>query len=270
MGKPFAVEITDHVATLWLDNADRRNAMGPDFWSDLPVVVRDLDADDDVRAVVVAARGPHFSVGLDLVAMGGQLGPLLAGGLAADRRKLFKLVHEMRSGFDRIAESNKPFVCAIHGACIGGGLDLAAACDIRLATADAKISLRETKIAIVADMGSLQRLVPIIGAGHLRELAFTGKDISGARAKEIGLVNDTFANHETLVAAARAMAREIADNAPLTVQGVKEVLRFGERHGAEAGMRFVASWNAAELASKDLMEAMTAFAEKRPARFRGE
>ena len=270
MSAPFDVEIDGHVAILWLANPDRRNAMGPDFWRELPPVVARLDGDEQVRAVVVAARGAHFSVGLDLVAMGGELGPLLQGGLAKDRRRLFDMVHAMRAGFDAIVASDKPFVCAIHGACIGGGLDLASACDVRLATADARISLREAKIAIVADMGSLQRLGRVIGAGHLRELAFTGKDVSGARAKEIALVNDTFADAASLHLGARALAAEIAANSPLTVQGVKQVLRFGERHGEEAGLRFVAAWNAAHLASGDLVEAMTAFAEKRPAQFRGE
>ena len=270
MSGPFDVEIDGHVATLWLDAPDRRNAMGPDFWRELPAVVARLDGDENVRAIVVAARGKHFSVGLDLVAMGGELGPLLQGGLAKDRRRLFDTVHRMRAGFDAIQASDKPFVCAIHGACIGGGLDLASACDIRLATADARISLREAKIAIVADMGSLQRLGRVIGAGHLRELAFTGKDVTGTRAREIGLVNETFPDAIALLAGARALAAEIAENSPITVQGVKEVLRFGDRHGEEAGLRFVAAWNAAHLASGDLVEAMSAFAEKRPPRFRGE
>lgn len=266
----FEVEVQGHVATLWLANPERRNAMGPVFWRDLPGVVASLEADERVRAVIVAARGPHFSVGLDLVQMGAELGPLMAGGLARERRRLFDKVAEMRRGFDAIEASRLPFIAAVHGACIGGGLDMIAACDVRLAARGARFSLRETKIAIVADMGSLQRLEGVIGRGHLRELALTGKDIDADRAARIGLVNDVFESEAALLDGARAMAAEIAANSPLTVQGTKEVLRVSERHGVEAGLRYVAVWNAAHLASHDLQEAMQAFLEKRPPSFRGE
>ena len=270
MVKPFEVERREHVAVLWLSNPDRRNAMGPEFWSELPGVVAALDSDESVRAVVVAARGPHFSTGLDLMRMAPELGPALTtGGLAAERLGLFRKIAEMRRGFDAIVESNKPFVAAVHGWCIGGGLDLIAACDVRLASASARFSLRETKIAIVADMGSLQRLEGIIGRGHLRELAFTGKDIEAERAKAIGLVNDVSATDEGALDAAVAMASEIAENAPLVVQGTKEVLRASARWGEEAGLRYVAAWNAAHLASEDLREAMAAFMEKRKPVYKG-
>lgn len=270
MTGPFEITTDANVATLFLSNPDRRNAMGPAFWAELPGVIEKLDADADVRAVVVAARGPHFTVGLDLMAMGGELGPLLSGGLARDRMKLFDMIGRMRRGFDAMAASRKPFVAAVHGACIGGGLDMIAACDVRLCAKDSRFSLRETKIAIVADMGSLQRLRGVIPEGHLRELAFTGKDIDAARAERIGLVNDVIGSPEETLAAARALAADIASNSPLAVQGTKEVLAMTERHGTEAGLRYVAAWNAAHLASADLAEAMSAFAEKRPPKFRGE
>jgi len=267
----FEIETDGHVATLWLANPDRRNAMGPDFFVELPLVVEKLDADANVRAVVLAAKGPHFSTGLDLTRMAAELGVgFVQGGLAADRLALLKKVHELRRGFDAIGKSNKPFVAAIHGLCIGGGLDLISACDIRIASATAKMGVRETKIAIVADMGSLQRLEGIIGRGHLRELAFTGKDIDATRAQRIGLVNDVAETDERALAMARAVAQEIAANSPLVVQGVKEVLRFGETHGEKAGIDFVATWNAAHLASEDLREAMAAFFEKRPPVFQGK
>jgi enoyl-CoA hydratase len=184
--------------------------------------------------------------------------------------RLFDKVNAMRAGFDAIEASRLPFVAAVHGACIGGGLDLIAACDVRLAASSARFSLRETRIAIVADMGSLQRLGRVIGAGHLRELAYTGKDIDAARALRIGLVNDVHESDVAVLAAARALADEIARNSPLAVRGTKEVLRVTEKHGVEAGLQFVAAWNAAHLASADLLEAFSAFTEKRPASFRGE
>jgi enoyl-CoA hydratase len=270
MSKAFEVEVQGHVATLWLANAERKNAMGAAFFRELPGVVASLEEDERVRVVVLAARGPHFSVGLDLIEMGAELGPMLAGGMARERRRLFDKIREMRRGFDALEASRLPCIAAIHGACIGGGLDLVACCDVRLATTDARFSLRETRIAIVADMGSLQRLGGIVGRGHLRELALTGRDIPAERALRIGLVNDTYEGQPALLEAAQAMAREIASNSPLAVQGTKEVLRVSERHGVEAGLRYVAAWNAAHLASADLQEAFQAFVEKRPPVFRGE
>ena len=258
------------MATLWLANAGRRNAMGPAFWDGMPGAVAEIEANESVRAVILAARGDHFSVGLDLVEMGATLAPMLAGGLARERRQLFDKVHAMRRGFDAIEESRLPYIAAIHGSCIGGGLDLVAACDVRLAAAGARFSLREARIAIVADMGSLQRLEGVIGRGHLRELALTAKDIDAERALRIGLVNDVLPTPGALLEAARAMADEMARNSPLAVQGTKEVLRMSARHGAEAGMRYVAAWNAAHLASADLQEAFAAFVEKRAPSFKGE
>jgi enoyl-CoA hydratase len=158
----------------------------------------------------------------------------------------------------------------VHGYCIGGGVDLIAACDIRLASDDAIFSVREAKIAIVADLGSLQRLPKLIGAGHVAELAFTGKDIDSERAKSIGLVNDVVPGGADGVGkAARELAVEIAANSPLAVQGTKAVLAANDGRTVEEGLEYVAWWNSLYLRSDDLTEAMTAFFEKRAPRFTG-
>jgi enoyl-CoA hydratase len=160
-------------------------------------------------------------------------------------------------------------IAAVHGYCIGGGVDLIAACDIRLASADAVFSVREAKMAIVADLGSLQRLPAIINAGHLAELAYTGKDISAERAREIGLVNDVAPDVAGVHKAAQTLALEIAANSPLAVQGTKAVLVANEGRSVAEGLDYVATWNAGMLASDDLTEAVTAFMEKRPPKFTG-
>jgi enoyl-CoA hydratase len=129
--------------------------------------------------------------------------------------------------------------------------------------------VREVKVAMVADLGSLQRLPRIVGQGHARELAFTGKDIDADRALRIGLVNDVAATDDALLEAARAMAHEIGQNPPLVVQGVKAVMNDGDGRSVAEGLRHVALWNAAFLQSKDLAEAFTAFAEKRPPKYEG-
>lgn len=160
-------------------------------------------------------------------------------------------------------------IAAVSGWCVGGGLDLIAAADIRLASADATFSLREAKVAIVADVGSLHRLPGVIGEGHLRELAYTGKDIDAARAERIGLVNDVHADQAAVLDAAHAMAREIAANPPLVVQGIKDVLDQPKAGRIADGLRYVSAWNAAFLPSEDLTEAIQAVFEKRPPEFEG-
>ena len=274
----FSVEhdAASHVATLWLDSPERRNAMGPEFWADLPALMQELSDDDSVRAVVVAAKGPHFTVGLDLKTMGGAVAGGGGGGgggasssKAGGSARFLKEVHRLQRSISSVADCPKPVIAAIHGYCIGGGVDLITACDIRLCSADAKFSVRETKIAIVADVGTLQRLPRVISKGHVAELAYTGKDITAERAREIGLVNDVLPDADALLKAAHDMAAEIAANSPLAVQGTKQVLRACEDLSVAEGLDYVAVWNAAFLQSNDLIEAMTAFMEKRPPNFTG-
>jgi len=270
----FAVEVDGHVATLWLDRPEKRNAMGPAFWDDLPVAMAAIGGDPSVRAVVIAARGPHFSVGLDLVSMAGLAGPSDARdgtrhSVAARAWRARAEITRLQASITAVADCPVPVIAAVHGWCIGGGVDLIAACDIRLASADAQFSVREAKIAIVADVGSLQRLPAIIGKGHVAELAYTGKDITAERAAAIGLVNHVSADAGAVLADARAMAAEIAANSPLAVQGTKAVLVACEDRTVSEGLDYVATWNSAFLASDDLAEAMTAFMEKRPPNFTG-
>jgi enoyl-CoA hydratase/carnithine racemase len=267
----FKVERSGHVAEVTLLGPGKGNAMGPDFWRELPVVFEALDADPEVRAIVLTGSGRHFSYGLDLPAMMPGWAPLLGGdALAAPRTAFLAELRRLQNGVNTVAAMRKPVIAAVSGWCIGGGVDLISAADIRLASVDARFSVRETKVAIVADLGSLQRLAGILGEGRLRELALTGKDIDAARAERIGLVNDIHPDPESVLAAARAMAEEIAANPPLTVQGVKEVLAVNTEGRVAEGLRYVAAWNAAFLPSKDLAEAMRAFAERRKPEFRGE
>lgn len=248
-----------------------RPAMRPAFFDALGRVFDDLAADSGVRAVVLRGSAKAFSYGLDLQATLTQHADLFGGGgLAEPRTRLHRLIRDWQRCVDAIAACPAPVIAACHGWCIGGGLDVASACDIRLASADARFSLREAKVAIVADLGSLQRLPPIIGGGAVRELAYTGKDIDADRALRIGLVNDVYADREALDAAALAMAREIAANPPLTVRGVKQVLAFGEGRPPGDGLAYVAAWNAAFLQSEDLGEAFSAFLARRPPTFNGK
>jgi enoyl-CoA hydratase len=266
------VDVSDHVAEVTLLGPGKGNAMGPDFWRELPVVFRSLDADAEVRAIVLTGSGAHFSYGLDLPAMMPSWASLLGegGSLAGPRTHFLDEVRLLQDAVTAVAACRKPVIAAISGWCIGGGVDVIAACDMRLASADARFSVREVKVAIVADLGSLQRLAGIIGEGHLRELAFTGKDIDADRAQRINLVNDVYPDQGAVLAAARELAAEIAVNPPLVVQGVKDVLNLDRETTVAAGLRYVSAWNSAFLPSKDLTEAVQAFLERRPPDFTGE
>jgi enoyl-CoA hydratase len=244
--------------------------MTPAFFTECERVFTELGRDTTLRAIVVRSSAKAFSYGLDLPKAMASFGAVMTdGGLAPKRAELHALILQLQRSFNAIAACPVPVVAAVHGACIGGGVDLIAACDIRVATADAFFSVRETKIAIVADLGSLARLPAIIGPAHTRELALTGRDIDATRAAAIGLVTQVVADRDAVWAAAQAVAADIAANPPLTVRGVKQVLDFSAGKSVADSLAYVAAWNSAFLASEDLVEAATAFAQKRPPKFTG-
>lgn len=265
------VDVADRVAEVTLLGPGKGNAMGPDFWRELPEVFGALDADPRVQAIVLTGSGANFSYGLDLPAMMSTWDKLLGGpALAEPRTNFLDEVRRLQHAVTAVAACRKPVIAAVSGWCVGGGVDVIAAADIRVASADAKFSVREVRVAIVADLGSLQRLAGIIGEGQLRELAFTGKDIDAARAEKIGLVNDVYPDQAAMLAAARELAAQIAGNPPLVVQGVKDVLGHRREQDVADGLRYVAAWNSAFLPSEDLAEAARAFLERRAPEFHGK
>ncbi|MFZ0768382.1 MAG: crotonase/enoyl-CoA hydratase family protein [Acidimicrobiales bacterium] len=268
----LTLSVDGPVATLWLDRAENRNALGSAFWRDLPLAAGAVNEDRAIRVLVVAAKGPHFTVGLDLKEYGGGF---MAGAVDASKdsynARAYDAIRSMQHGVTALATLEIPVIAAVHGYCIGGGVDVISACDIRLASHDAVFSVRETKVAIVADLGTLQRLPRIVSAGHVAELAYTGKDIDAKRAEAIGLVNSLHgASAEEVLAAAHVLAREIAANSPVAVRGTKAVLAANDGRTVEEGLDFVARWNTMYLQSNDLREAMTAFIERRPPVFNGD
>jgi enoyl-CoA hydratase len=260
-------EVAGHVGWLWLNRPEKKNALSPDMWDDLPAAVAELGAGASVRAVVVAARGSAFTVGIDLAMLMG-LGP--EGASEAERNlRMYQEVRRLQGTMTAFAACPVPVIAAVHGWCIGAGVDLITACDIRLAAADAVFGIRETRMGLVADVGTLQRLPRIVSPGHVAELAFTGKDIDAVEAQRIGLVNRVHPDVEALHAAAGALAGEIAANSPFVVRGIKAVLAAQEGMSTAAALDHVALWNTSFLRSNDLMEAMAAFVEKRPPDYRG-
>jgi enoyl-CoA hydratase len=264
------VSVEDHVATVVLRAAGKASRMGPAFWAEMPEAFAWLDAEADVRAVVVRGEGEHFSYGLDLATMGGELASVVGdGALAKERTDFLAAIERLQRAMSCVAACRKPVVAAIAGWCVGGGVDLATACDVRLCSADARFSVREVKLAMVADVGTLARLPALVGQGNARLLAMTGDDIDAARALRIGLVEEVHDTHAALFEAAKDLARRIAANPPLVVQGVKQVLSAASERAAAESLRTVALWNAAFLPSHDLREAMASFMEKRPPKFEG-
>jgi enoyl-CoA hydratase len=268
----LSVEIADHAATVWLDRPDKLNAMNRQFWDDFPVIMSELAEDESVRAVVIAGKGPAFSVGIDLE-MFGEL-DLIGGGAvtspAAQNTRLYRVIKRMQDTMTAAERCPKPVIAAIHGYCLGGAVDLVTACDIRLAAADAVFSVRETKLGMVADVGTVQRLPRVIGRGAANELLYTGRDIDADRALAIGLVNDVVPTPEALHEAAADLAREIAANSPLVTQGLKRVMAAGEGRSIDEALDYMAVWNAAFIRSSDFAEGVAAQMQRRPPEFTGE
>lgn len=261
------VDVDGHVGWLWLNRPEKLNAMSEDMWADIPAAMAELDDDDSVRVIVVAGRGPAFTVGIDLAMLGSL--DHAASSDAEKRMKLYQTIKRLQHTMSVFADSSKPVIAAVHGHCLGAGIDLITACDVRLASADATFSVRETRMGLVADVGTLQRLPKIIAPGHVAELVYTGKDVDASEAERIGLTNRTLGDRDALFQAADELAQQIAANSPLVVQGAKQVLREEEDMTTEAALDHVALWNASFLWSNDLQEAMMAFMEKRDPDFTG-
>ena len=259
------------IAEVVLDNPDRLNAMAPVFFTEIKQAFEEIDADPEIRVAILWAEGRLFTAGLDLksAAQGILGGGTENGSVATNNFEMYKAIQDLQDAMSASEKCRKPVIAAVHGHCIGGGVDLITACDIRLCTQDATFAIHETKIAIVADVGTLQRITGIAGKGMAREMAYTGKRLSADRALRCGFVNEVYEGKERLLEGAREMAAEIAANSPLAVQGTKAVLQYSEEHTTEEGLEYVAQWNSSFLQSEDLKEAITAFIEKRQPEFHG-
>jgi enoyl-CoA hydratase len=266
----YEVSIHESVATVELNRPDKLNALNAEAWDTLAPLMRTLDEDRSVRAIVLRGRGRGFTAGLDVMDIMGRL-PVTPGAPPDGERqaRLHAMIRGMQAAVTSLERARVPVIAAVHGACIGGGVDIITACDIRLCAADARFGVRETRLAMVADLGTLQRLPALVGQGIARELVFTGRDFDAAYAERIGLVNRVLPDTDALFAAADALAREIADNPPLAVQGAKQVLNEAQRGDIDRSLEYVATWNAAHLLSQDLGVAVTAFVTKQKPEFAG-
>lgn len=264
--RPFKVEKQSHIAHLILDRPDKRNTMDFDFFREMTDRFRQFDEDPDIRAVIIRGEGKSFTAGIDLMA----LGQLMEGGGADARERLRRTILQGQDSMSAIERCSKPVIAAVHSHCIGGGVDMLSACDIRIASKDALFSIRETRIGVIADIGTLQRLPHIIGHGYFRELALTGRDFTADEALKMGFITRICEDRRQLYEQAEMLAADIASCPPLTVQGIKDVILYSRDNGIYPGLQYVAQKNAAALKSEDLMEAVTAFMEKRKPVYKGK
>ncbi len=267
----FEVSIEDKVAHVILNRPEKRNSMNPAFWKELPEIIKEIDYGSKARVIVLSSTGPHFTSGLDVSSFGAVSNPAADGD--EQTRKLqagtafYDNVLHMQESFSCIEKCRVPVLAAIQGGCIGGGVDLVTACDIRYATEDAFLTIFETNIGMTADVGTFPRLVKLIPEGYVREMAYTGRRVSAGEAKSMGLINQVFTDQETMIQAVMAIALDIASKAPLAVYGCKRMINYARDHSTTDGLDYIAIWNATHLQIEEIQEAMTANVEKRPGNF---
>jgi enoyl-CoA hydratase len=260
----FAVSVDGGVAHVRLDRPDELNTMNRAFWSELPAVMEDLDASGEVRAVVVSSTGRHFSAGMDLgVFTSGGVGGSQQAETGRRRAQLWQSVKLLQRSISSLENVRAPVLAAIHGGCIGGAVDLVTAADLRYASADAFFSVQEINIGMTADVGTLQRLPKVVPDGIAREMAYLGRRLPAKRAYEVGLVNEVFEDHESLVAGVLEIAHEIASKSPLAIWGSKVALRYARDHPVDAALDQIATWQTGMFQPADLMESLAARSEKR-------
>lgn len=263
----ITVSSENRIANIQLNRPRKANAINATMWKELRDVFDWVDRTPEVRVAVLSGQGKHFSAGIDfefLLSISTETSDLSEG---RKQEYLRQLIIGLQDSVTAIERCRKPVIAAIHGACMGGGVDFITACDIRYATTDARFSIKEVELAIVADTGTLQRLPRIIGDGLFRELVYTGLEFNGEKAHSMGLVNKLFPDQTSLLMGVKELATEIATKSPLAIRGIKETLIYSRDHTVAEGLNYIATWNAAIGLSKDVQEAFTAYLQKRSAEF---
>ncbi|VEN73098.1 Enoyl-CoA hydratase [Candidatus Desulfarcum epimagneticum] len=262
---PFKLEKQGHVAWLIMNRPEKINAMTESFFRGLGENFKALDEDPEVRVVVIKGEGKHFTSGLDLF----EAASLVSDDSAAGRETLRLKIIQAQESFSALERCRKPVIGAAHNRCVGGGVDLMCACDIRMASKDAIFTVMETRLAMIADLGTLQRLPHIVGHGMARELAFTGRDFTADEALSMGFITHICPDSDALFKKAGDLAEEIASCPPMAVQGTKETMIHARDKGVYPSLEYVAQKNASAIFCEDMTEAVTAFMEKRKPVYKG-
>ena len=262
----FDVQIENKIAHIVLNRPEAFNAMPRVFWNQLPEIVADIDDNARARVIVVSSTGKHFTAGMDVSVFtdGEGVGSGAGGGDPYARAETFRqFVLTLQNTFSCFDNARIPVIAAVQGGCIGAGVDMISACDIRYATEDAFFQIHEINIGMTADVGTFPRLCNLIPQGWVRELAYGGRRLGAAKAKEIGLVNDVFPTHEAMLTHVMDLAAEIAAKAPVAVAGSKRMINYARDHTIADGLDYIATWQAGMFAPPHMMEAFAAKAQKR-------
>jgi enoyl-CoA hydratase/carnithine racemase len=260
------LEVDGSVATIVLNRPDKLNAWSWESARQITAHADRIRFDDSIRVVIVRAEGRAFCAGVDL----GMPEDRITGRSPAEKIRnyyeRFRWVHERFQVFSQLPQ---PVIMAIHGFCLGAGLEVAMMGDIRIAADDARFALPEPRVGVSIDAGGDMRLATEIGAGWTKLLAFTGRRIDAETALRIGIVQEVVPKDE-LLSHTRALADEIAANAPLAVQGIKRTVNFWAEQGLSEAMRFEAASASVMFASDDMTLGYKAMAAKERADFEGK
>ncbi|WP_374304068.1 crotonase/enoyl-CoA hydratase family protein [Ferrovibrio sp.] len=263
----FDFTVENHIARITFNRPDKANAMVLPFWQEMVDVFAEIEDRPEIHAVVISSTGKHFTGGLDLSAFANIAGEMMQGDRGRVGEQMRRTVAEMQETFAVIDRCRVPVLAAIQGGCIGGGVDLISACDMRYCTNDAWFCIQEINIGMTADVGTLQRLPHLMPSGLVRELAYTGRRMPAEEAFRCGLVNATYATQDEMLAAVLEVARTIASKSPLAVHGSKEMLNYTRDHDTADALNYMQVWQAGMFLSIDLMEQMQANQQKREAKF---
>lgn len=265
----LSIALDGAVATVRLNRPDKANAMNASMWQEIRRAFDWVDQTPTARVAILEGAGRHFSAGIDLQMMAALMPQVHDDCDGRAREKLRRVILDLQDTLSALERCRKPVLAAIHGACVGGAVDLICCADMRYAAADAQFTIKEIDIGMVADVGTLQRLPRLIGSqGLVRELAYTGRAVDAEEARAVGLVNRVYDSHTALGEGVREVAAAIAAKSPLAIRGIKEQLNYARDHTVADGLNQVATWNAAMLMSDDLMTAMAAAQKREPPRFR--
>lgn len=263
----FKLDISEGVASVAFNRPEKANALNRKGWDELRDIFNLLNGKDEVRAIVLSGEGKHFCSGIDLEML---MSVQQYNNISCEGRKreaLFKLIKDLQSTITAIEECRKPVLAAIDNGCIGGGLDIISACDMRYCTEDGYFTIKEIDMGMVADLGTLQRLPKILNPGIVSEMAYTGRKVHGKEALAVGLVNRVYSSKQEMLEEVNKIARLIASKSPLSVRGTKEMLLYSRDNSLENSLNYMAVWNAGMFLSSDLMAAFKAATERKPAVF---
>lgn len=256
------LSLKDHILTVSFNRPNKANSLHLPAWEELRLAFTQVNSDPEIRVVILKGNGKHFCAGMDLEVLL-SLSQTDENCEAKRRLELKAFITHLQSCVSAIAECNIPVIVSIHGACIGGGINIASACDMSYGLKSARFSIKEVSLGMVADLGVLQRLPRSVHPGLMADIAYTGREFDGTEAAQIGVIIEAFDTKDQLNIAIADKASQIAGQSPLVIQGIKEMLKYQADHTLKDSLNAMAVWNSAFLLSNDIQEAFKAQMEKR-------